>query len=118
MAGKCCVYAISDGTGNVKIGVARHPDARRRDLQIGNAYGLQVLFYSWHGSRSEALRSEDRIHERLKSSAVLGGSEWFRVSWRDAFHVFSQECCEVVISTEEPDHIWWAVPSMEDGYGR
>ena len=115
---RCCVYAISDGTGNVKVGVAQHPVARRDALQIGNAYGLQVLFYFWCKNRSEANRYEKRIHSRVSDCAVLGGREWFRISWHDAYHVFSEESSDVVIHTSEKDHVWWHVSSMELTHGR
>jgi hypothetical protein len=36
----------NDASGAVKVGVARHPEARLRELQTGNARRLQVAWSS------------------------------------------------------------------------
>jgi hypothetical protein len=115
---RCCVYAISDGVGNVKIGVAAHPIARRDSLQCGNAFPLQVLFHFWCRCRADAIKSEKRIHGRLHDLRISERSEWFRLCWGDAYASMCRESEDVVVSTREVDHIWWKAPVCEVTCGR
>lgn len=66
-----CVYFISDGEF-VKIGVAREPMGRLKDLQVANARPLTLLFVI-DGSFAE----ETQLHARFADYHKLG--DWFRM---------------------------------------
>ncbi len=75
------VYVISGGE-HVKVGISADPDARLRDLQVGNPLRLSVKFASRPVRREFAERIERVAHSRLKPFKVSG--EWFGCSVRDA----------------------------------
>lgn len=62
------VYAISDGV-NIKIGVARHPQKRIKQLQTGNAVKITMLGYF-----SGGFSLEKEIHN--KHQKVRENGEW------------------------------------------
>ena len=66
------VYFISDGMGNVKIGVAYDPVGRRATLQCGNAHELTLLAAL---PGTEELEAE--LHVRFAPYWVRG--EWFKL---------------------------------------
>lgn len=74
---KCFVYAIGDGHGHVKIGIASDVTKRLCALQTGNASRLYLICYVQSGSRSEAERIEEWCHKDLREHRACG--EWFRV---------------------------------------
>lgn len=132
------VYAISDGVGNVKFGVAMRSEDRKKDLQVGNAYPLQVLFEvacqkpastrDWECCREAAYRVERIVHRWLKEEGRQTSGEWFSVSYHEALDVLSQasmmntgrlghlvEVCNVeivgpIVLIQEDDHIYWPIP--------
>jgi hypothetical protein len=68
----CSVYAISDGCGNVKFGVAKNVECRIRTMQTGNAHPLQLLFecvceseLSERKACSSAYCIEHNVHQLL-----------------------------------------------------
>ena len=62
------VYAISDGV-NIKIGVARHPHKRIKQLQTGNAIKITLLGYF-----SGGFALEKEIHSQHQK--VRENGEW------------------------------------------
>ena len=135
----CSVYAISDGCGNVKFGVARSVANRKNQLQTGNAYPLQLLFEvvcqkpgstrDWQSCQSAAYAIENCVHTWLKEEERHLTGEWFSVSYHEALDVLTQasainmgrlghyvEQCNVevvgpFVMIEEDDHIYWPVAS-------
>lgn len=131
------VYAMSDGVGNVKFGVAMRPEDRKKELQVGNAYPLQVLFEvscqrpastgDFESCREAAFRIEGMIHKWLKREGRQTSGEWFSVSYHEALDVLSQasmintgqleylvevrkvEIIGPVVLIEEDDHIYWPI---------
>lgn len=85
--GKCFVYAVGDGHGNAKIGIANDVQARLRTLQTGNASRLYLICYVAASSRYEADRIESWCHNDLRDHRACG--EWFRVAddvaWQSLF---------------------------------
>lgn len=80
------VYVISDGCGHVKIGVARDPEKRLRELQVGNANKLRVIGHFWCDRPGD---SEAAAHRELDYCRARG--EWFGCG--------IQEACDVVRAT-------------------
>lgn len=70
------VYFIQAGPsdGPVKIGVARDPWARMREIQTGNAEDLSMLGVA---ATDDAYALEATLHRRFQSARVRG--EWFRM---------------------------------------
>jgi hypothetical protein len=67
-----CVYAIQAGAdGPIKLGVARRPEQRLRDLQTANASELRLVA-TWPAPRWE----EADLHEMFAHARIRG--EWFR----------------------------------------
>ena len=62
------VYAITDSI-NIKIGVARHPYKRLKELSTGNAAKLQLL-----GFFSGGFELERQLHHRFRK--VRENGEW------------------------------------------
>ena len=123
----CSVYAISDGHGNMKIGVAKDIQSRMKALQVGNAHPLQLLFeieclsFSPRDAASCAYRIEHWLHAWLDSTRMTG--EWFAVDYDDALdqmtEVVSTEAAKLifeqmrvtvegpVVHIHEHEHIWY-----------
>ena len=90
------VYLIGDCNGNVKVGIAQDADERLRQLQIGNASTLVLIYQRHFASEFDARRCESHCHEKLHLFAVRG--EWFRCSaWeaRDVVNGFARKQEEV-----------------------
>lgn len=67
------VYAIKElGTGNVKLGISRDPEARLRQMQIGNSSKLELVAY---------IKAENRFKDEKKQHALNSDyhihGEWF-----------------------------------------
>jgi hypothetical protein len=124
---QCSVYAISDGHGNMKFGVAKDIQKRMRMLQTGNAHPLQLLFEvqcfchialeaAWG-----AHQVETDIHKRLKERRMTG--EWFAVDYEDALQAMTEssvhcslfsrikrlqiEIDDVIVHVREHEHCWY-----------
>lgn len=74
---RCFVYAVGDGHGNTKIGVAKDITARIGQLQTGNASRLYLIAYADLEDRYEADRVESWCHCELSEWRKCG--EWFSV---------------------------------------
>lgn len=69
-----CIYFIQSGTdGPIKIGIARDPNGRLRELQTANAHSL-VLLALFVGTEE----TESELHARFASARLEG--EWFSPS--------------------------------------
>ena len=122
----CSVYAISDGHGNVKFGVAKCIERRMKEMQTGNAHPLQLLFEcaceserSFRTAATAAYVIEHWIHDELAAKQMCG--EWFAVDYQEAYewmtHVVdwfrnSRHCKhvrahDVFVHTPEQRHIWY-----------
>jgi hypothetical protein len=124
---QCSVYAISDGHGNMKFGVAKDIPNRIKTLQTGNAHPLQLLFEvqcfctvaceaSW-----AAHQVETDIHKRLQDQRMTG--EWFAVDYEDALQAMAEstvrcaavprikrlqiEIDDVIVHVQEHEHVWY-----------
>lgn len=71
------VYFIQAGSagGPVKIGLARDPWSRLKELQVGNAEPLELL---GHTPACDARSLEQELHRRFSDSHKRG--EWFDVT--------------------------------------
>jgi hypothetical protein len=121
------LYAISDGIGNVKFGVAKNPFARIREMQTGNAHPLQLLFEiesTAKHPRSAATGAywlEHEVHDLLASKRMTG--EWFAVDYHYAHAAMVQvhqwagesrwlaergvSASDVLVHTPEHLHVWY-----------
>ena len=72
------VYAVGDGHGNVKIGVAEDVQKRIRQLQTGNPNRLYLVSFLRLASRYDADRVEREAHAAYLQDRVSG--EWFALS--------------------------------------
>lgn len=68
------VYVIfCEDAGAIKVGRARDPECRLRDLQVGNPLALVLLRYARGGERTER-----ELHGALAADWIRG--EWFRLT--------------------------------------
>ena len=73
-----CVYVISDGHGNFKVGVTQDIEGRLQQLQTGNASLLFAVHSRPFATEPEAVCCESYCHSALHLRAIRG--EWFRCS--------------------------------------
>jgi hypothetical protein len=124
---QCSVYVISDGHGNMKIGVAKDVRARIKTLQVGNAHPLQLLFEvvctSPHVKEAPwaCYQIEHAMHGSLEHLRMTG--EWFALEYFEAFNEL-EDCIanssdhplferykisvsDVLVHVSEKNHIWY-----------
>lgn len=70
-----CVYFITDGRGNCKVGVASDIKSRLNTLQVGNPDELKLKYVMYFSSIDEAYYMENECHHALTTKNVRG--EWF-----------------------------------------
>lgn len=70
-----CVYIISNGQGQVKIGRSADPKKRLGQLQTGSPFKLEILWS--HNCRYQFIADaiEAMLHEHVRSYGLQG--EWF-----------------------------------------
>lgn len=76
------VYVLSAGRFS-KVGIARDPEARRKEIQVGNPIPVEVSYSHPCRSREEALALEAAAHHKLAlfdDGRAKGGREWFPAS--------------------------------------
>ena len=74
------LYAMASGN-DIKIGLSANPEARKRDMQTGNAKEIQLLWRMGPIDRKEAHRLEKKLHRRCKRFNLRG--EWFTSACMD-----------------------------------
>lgn len=68
------IYIIqAEGTPRVKIGWAKNPEQRRRELQTGSPYPLKLL----HTIETDEKELEAELHRQYQTCRVQG--EWFEL---------------------------------------
>ena len=72
------VYFVTDNQGHIKIGKANDPNARMKELQIGNPYPLSQILNIYVESEAMAFEMENAIHKHLRNFQMEG--EWFRAA--------------------------------------
>lgn len=105
--GNSFVYAIADGHGNVKIGVAEDIHKRIRQLQTGNPNRLYLIAFLRLCSRHQADRIERYAHSDNAEDRVNG--EWFSMSDACATQALldaSLACGLDVYPTEVEDRVY------------
>ena len=65
----------SKGGGPVKIGVAKDPNKRLKNMQVGNASHLQLITSIGPIERKQAFRIERALHKYFQGLRIDG--EWF-----------------------------------------
>jgi hypothetical protein len=127
------VYAISDGHGNIKFGVSSDVGKRIRNLQIGNAHPLQLLFEcvceslsSQDSPKAAAHFIEKWIHNEVSECQMAG--EWFALDYWEAHECMCdavEDCTsmrnvlgvrvhDVYVHTSENQHVWyWPTSDIE-----
>lgn len=79
MSGLNYIYAIADGDSwRCKIGIAKCPESRLRQLQTGNASYLQLVYAEGCKDRKMAERCEALCHAFLCEDRIRG--EWFKIN--------------------------------------
>ena len=82
---RLCIYFIQAmPSGAVKIGIAREPGDRLKQLQIGNHEQLRLVkaFYGYGYASS----IEQTTHDLLKPQHIRG--EWFEGEWHEIFRAY------------------------------
>lgn len=123
----CSVYVISDGHGNMKVGVAKHISNRIQTLQTGNAHPLQLLFevQCFSPYKREAAWGCYQIERSMHLSAVnkrMTG-EWFALEYHEAldelhsavlqasdhvcFERYKISVSEILVHRQESEHVWY-----------
>ena len=69
------VYAISDTSGGIKLGLAENPDDRVKQLQTGNKEQLTIIYRLYVEDMKHA---EDSLHLIFAGRRVNG--EWFKLT--------------------------------------
>ena len=78
------IYVISDNNGCMKIGIAKDPNKRLRQLQTGHPTKLDILFTEeFYCRRSHLLKIEKLIHKNIKCIAPRMKGEWFEIHMED-----------------------------------
>lgn len=85
------VYVLTTPSGYVKVGIARDPEARRANLQCGNAEPIMLFGASQvHEDGIDPQIMERRVHELLGAYRAIG--EWFKApmpvimrAWKQAW---------------------------------
>ena len=72
------VYFIRDGMGNIKIGVAKNPLQRKKDLQTANPNELEIFFIMKVPNMWIAKKIEYELHGLFADIRKKG--EWFEES--------------------------------------
>lgn len=80
------LYAMSAGN-EVKIGVSSKPESRKRDMQVGNANEIEILWSIGPVPRKEALGLEKKLHRKCKRFSIRG--EWFKSECMGTVRSFS-----------------------------
>lgn len=70
-----CVYIISNGQGQVKIGRSADPKKRLGQLQTASPHHLEMLWSHDYGSCFAAEAIETSLHRKAAGYAIRG--EWF-----------------------------------------
>lgn len=84
------MYIISDSNGYMKIGIAKDPERRVKQLQTGHATKLDLLFAEeFYCRRSHLLKIEKLVHRKIRSIAPRMKGEWFEISMEDLEEVKS-----------------------------
>lgn len=104
------VYFVGEeGEGPIKIGVAKNPIERLRQMQIGNPRSLCVEQIVWGDRVAEKLFHEYWDHLRIRSKRNKGnpvrpaGTEWFEAEIRTKLFPVVAEIAEAqVCQLEEP----------------
>jgi hypothetical protein len=68
------VYAAVDGSGRVKIGISNNPERRVKELSIGNADELKLIFTK--KATGNGYSDEITLHEKCEEFHIR--SEWFK----------------------------------------
>jgi len=74
------VYAAIDAQGNVKIGISNNPSRRVKELSLGNANNLKLIFY--REAIGAGYSDEVKLHNECEKFKIK--SEWFT---KDAIEV-------------------------------
>jgi predicted GIY-YIG superfamily endonuclease len=83
------VYLIRSNDGRYKIGIAKNPEKRIRQLQTGNSDTLKLIT----SYRSEnANKIEKALHRYYSYGKMIG--EWFDLSIKEEAE-FTKMCCRV-----------------------
>lgn len=69
-------YAIEAGTGEIKLGIALHPERRLRELSTGSPVELRLL-----GSIPAGRTVERLLHETFKEHRIRG--EWYAAAVKE-----------------------------------
>ena len=93
------VYVISDGAGNVKVGVAKSPQRRLKQFQTGNARHLSVHRSAPFTGRDPA-EVERYAHWLLRSCHV--GGEWFAIEEKLALATLLGAAMAVISGARAP----------------
>lgn len=65
------IYFIEDEIGNIKIGVSKHPNKRKKELQTGSSFSLKVIYII----ENIPFSFEKHIHKICEKYKING--EWF-----------------------------------------
>ena len=86
------IYIITESNDNTacKIGIARDPVSRRRQLQTGNRRHLQIqhIITMPRGIRARSVETE--VHNLLDDVQYEGGTEWFQIHPDDALRIVNE----------------------------
>ena len=96
----CSVYAISDCCGHMKIGIAKDVNARMKELQVGNACPLCLMFEivcespycknDYTAPREAAFFIESTLHRWLKEENRQLMGEWFNICYHHTYDAMLQ----------------------------
>jgi len=67
------VYAAQDITGRIKIGISNNPDRRLKELNIGNAEDLKLIYVK--ETLKPCYQDETKLHNKASEYHIRG--EWF-----------------------------------------
>lgn len=62
-----------------KIGISTNPQARARDIQVGNGQIVRLAWYRWMNG-NDARRLEHAVHKAHRGSTIHAHGEWYYLS--------------------------------------
>ena len=71
-----CVYFVTDGNGNCKIGVASNVKQRVNTMQVNNASPLEIYKVEYFEDIDGAYEAESEYHNIFRNCKVRG--EWYK----------------------------------------
>jgi hypothetical protein len=90
------IITVAGTLGLIKVGIAKDPEQRLKDLQTASPFKLALFGFARVGSYTAARTLEFAVHVALAPFWQVG--EWFRVAPEDAQRTIIQKAADLGIT--------------------